>query len=340
MNEFDPYDDSDEQEQPAPIQVDLYGFRLSSKPSPTEDASSRITLRGLRDDIWQSLLRICRDSVGFLADVFTGARSVVRGIAALPAAVASRIGRAHQLSEQRESSAQEQFSTLLVTEESKAESVEQLEDILNELRAQGIPVRLDRLPSGQIAISLVRPELEDFAPEIAAEAVAGYLETIPPQASATERLDDILNILVTDFELTVRTRNLLQKMGIRTLGDLTRTTENELLASKNFGEASLLEIREMLASKGLEVGQFASETREPSDVTLSPDEEALLDRPIADLKLSIRVRRTMVRLGLATIGELVCKSADDLLESKTFGVTSLIEVREKLAQLGLKLTND
>jgi DNA-directed RNA polymerase subunit alpha len=48
----------------------------------------------------------------------------------------------------------------------------------------------------------------------------------------------------------------------------------------------------------------------------------------------------MVRLQLSSIGELVRKSADDLLECKNFGVTSLNEVREKLTIMGLKLRGD
>jgi DNA-directed RNA polymerase subunit alpha len=116
------------------------------------------------------------------------------------------------------------------------------------------------------------------------------------------------------------------------------------LSSKNFGETSLVEIREMLASKGLELGQFAQE-RGPAEpaldvTTMSPDEQALLERPISELNLSVRARKCMARLGLTLIGELVRKSGDDLLECKNFGVTSLNEVREKLTQLGLKLRGD
>lgn len=159
-----------------------------------------------------------------------------------------------------------------------------------------------------------------------------------------DRLEQILSVPVTDFELSVRSRNCLQKMGIMTLGDLTETTEQELLSSKNFGETSLVEIREMLSSKGLELGQFASSWREeePSydPQALSDDERALLDRPIADLNLSVRARKCMVRLGLSTIGELVRRTGDDLLECKNFGVTSLNEVREKLTLNGLKLRGD
>jgi len=159
-----------------------------------------------------------------------------------------------------------------------------------------------------------------------------------------DRLAAILNVPVTDFELSVRSRNCLQKMGIRTLGDLTRTSEAELLASKNFGETSLVEIRDMLHSKGLELGQFAAEKAAPEPAmdtsNMSPDEAALLERPISELNLSVRARKCMARLGLTLIAELVRKTADDLLECKNFGVTSLNEVREKLTAMNLKLRGD
>ncbi|TWT86184.1 DNA-directed RNA polymerase subunit alpha [Pseudobythopirellula maris] len=159
-----------------------------------------------------------------------------------------------------------------------------------------------------------------------------------------DRLSQVLSIPVTDFELSVRSRNCLQKMGVMTLGDLTETTEQELLASKNFGETSLVEIREMLHSKGLDLGQFANQRREEEPAydpdSMSPDERALLDRPISDLSLSVRARKCMVRLGLTTVGELVRRTGDDLLECKNFGVTSLNEVREKLTANGLKLRGD
>jgi DNA-directed RNA polymerase subunit alpha len=159
-----------------------------------------------------------------------------------------------------------------------------------------------------------------------------------------DRLAQTLNMPVTNFELSVRSRNCLQKMGIDSIGDLTRTSEAELLSSKNFGETSLFEIREMLTSKGLSLGQFAHEKKSnepPIDTShMSPDEQALLDRPISDLNLSVRARKCMARLQLNTIGELIRKTGDDMLESKNFGVTSLNEVREKLTDLGLKMRGD
>jgi len=159
-----------------------------------------------------------------------------------------------------------------------------------------------------------------------------------------DRMGQVLAISVTDFELSVRSRNCLQKMGVNTLGDLARTSEADLLASKNFGETSLVEIREMMASKGLALGMFANEKVEPEPVfepeVFTPDEQAILDRPISDLNLSVRARKCMIRLGMNTIGELLRKTGDDLLECKNFGVTSLNEVREKLTIKGLKLRGD
>lgn len=158
-----------------------------------------------------------------------------------------------------------------------------------------------------------------------------------------DRMAQVLSIPVTDFELSVRSRNCLQRMGIMTLGDLCRCTEQELLASKNFGETSLTEIKEMLASKGLRLGQLAAEKRalelaEPE--MLSADEQALLARPVADLNLSVRAKKCMTRLGITTIGDLIRYTGDELLDCKNFGVTSLNEVREKLAEHGLKLRGE
>ena len=158
-----------------------------------------------------------------------------------------------------------------------------------------------------------------------------------------DRMSQVLNIPVTDFELSVRSRNCLQKMGVMTLGDLCRCTEPELLASKNFGETSLVEIKEMLASKNLRLGQMAPErhvTESFEPEALSPDEQAVLSRPISELNLSVRARKCMIRMGITTIGELLRRTGDDLLECKNFGVTSLNEVREKLTVQGLKLRGD
>jgi DNA-directed RNA polymerase subunit alpha len=160
------------------------------------------------------------------------------------------------------------------------------------------------------------------------------------------RLRTLMEIPVTDFELSVRSRNCLRKMNIRTLGDLTRTTEAALLASKNFGETSLAEIKEMMTSKNLRLGMALEggdrsgvDRHEPPE-EISPEEKAMLAKPISELSLSVRARKCMTKLGIQTVGELISRTGDDLLECKNFGVTSLNEVRERLGELNLKLKNE
>jgi DNA-directed RNA polymerase subunit alpha len=159
-----------------------------------------------------------------------------------------------------------------------------------------------------------------------------------------------MEIPVTDFELSVRSRNCLRKMNIRTLGDLTRTTEAALLASKNFGETSLAEIKQMMEAKNLRLGMALEAGMQAGAMTgpgyhdpvedLSPEDKALLAKPINDLNLSVRARKCMSKLGINTVGELLIHTGDELLECKNFGVTSLNEVREKLTALNLKLKNE
>ena len=165
-------------------------------------------------------------------------------------------------------------------------------------------------------------------------------ETLRHQA----RMDQLLQRPVTDFELSVRSRNCLSSMGIKTLGDLTRISEQELLAGKNFGETSLVEIRSLMSAHGLDVGQNLHEKHEEqssfSMQDLSPQEQQALSRPVADLNLSVRARKCMNRLGIVTIGELVSRTPDELLSAKNFGVTSLNEVRLRLGEMDLKLRND
>ena len=73
---------------------------------------------------------------------------------------------------------------------------------------------------------------------------------------------------------------------------------------------------------------------------LSPQEQATMARPVSDLNLSVRARKCMSRLSISTLGELLQRSPDELLATKNFGVTSLNEIRQQLAEIGLKLRND
>ncbi len=161
------------------------------------------------------------------------------------------------------------------------------------------------------------------------------------QEKRADKQSQILRIPISDFELSVRSRNCLQKMNIQTLGDLIMKTEQELLSYKNFGETSLHEIKEVLAQKGLRLGQGlegrtgdAASGRNPLEATTPPE---ILDKPVDDLNLSVRSRRCMERLGVRTIRDLINRTEVELMAAKNFGMTSLNEVKRKLAELGLAL---
>jgi DNA-directed RNA polymerase subunit alpha len=70
----------------------------------------------------------------------------------------------------------------------------------------------------------------------------------------TERLRKILTTSVDDLELSVRSHNCLKAANIKSLGDLVRRDENEMLKFRNFGRKSLAELVEIVENYGLEFG--------------------------------------------------------------------------------------
>jgi DNA-directed RNA polymerase subunit alpha len=152
----------------------------------------------------------------------------------------------------------------------------------------------------------------------------------------------LLDTPVTDFELSVRARTCLKKMNIRTLGDLVRTSEAELLSYKNFGDQSLSEIKAMLSSKGLRLGQGREEAhraarRQMLDTLKGTGQEAVLNKGVTELSLSVRARKALQLLNIHSLGDLVTHTEAELLGVKNFGATSLSEVRAKLTEYGLSL---
>lgn len=59
---------------------------------------------------------------------------------------------------------------------------------------------------------------------------------------------------VDELELSVRSANCLQNANIKLIGELVQKSEAEMLKTKNFGRKSLREIKEILATMGLNLG--------------------------------------------------------------------------------------
>lgn len=106
-------------------------------------------------------------------------------------------------------------------------------------------------------------------------------------------------------------------------------TPRESLASAGATLRSLVDLVANLSDEpqGLELGEVAS------TASTSPD----LDLPIEDLDLSERPRNCLKRAQVNTVGELLTKTEDDLLNITNFGQKSLDEVKQKLDERGLTL---
>ncbi|MDR0722871.1 MAG: DNA-directed RNA polymerase subunit alpha [Treponema sp.] len=69
-----------------------------------------------------------------------------------------------------------------------------------------------------------------------------------------ERIRQLLNTPVEELELSVRSSNCLKNANIKTIGELTRKTEDDITKTRNFGKKSLQEIKEKLKEWNLSLG--------------------------------------------------------------------------------------
>ena len=69
-----------------------------------------------------------------------------------------------------------------------------------------------------------------------------------------ESVQKLLNTPVEELELSVRSSNCLKNANIRTIGELTKKTEDDIAKTRNFGKKSLQEIKEKLQEWNLTLG--------------------------------------------------------------------------------------
>ena len=81
------------------------------------------------------------------------------------------------------------------------------------------------------------------------------------------RLAELFRTPIDDLELSVRSVNSLKNSNIRSLGDLVRQTESQILQVKNFGKKSLQEIADLLEREGLNFGMRWDENGEGVRIT-------------------------------------------------------------------------
>ena len=79
-------------------------------------------------------------------------------------------------------------------------------------------------------------------------------EELPEETEEQKMLKEKLKVPISELELSVRSSNCLREARIKTIGDLVKKSELEMLKYRNFGKKSLAEINKILVEMGLSLG--------------------------------------------------------------------------------------
>lgn len=94
------------------------------------------------------------------------------------------------------------------------------------------------------------------------------------QDEGDEKIRSLLSTPVDELELSVRSSNCLKNANIRTIGELTKKTEDDIAKTRNFGKKSLTEIKEKLMEWGLNLGMTDYSHLKETDKLLKKKEES------------------------------------------------------------------
>jgi len=112
------------------------------------------------------------------------------------------------------------------------------------------------------------------------------------------------------------------EMAVVEAGKILRKCVNPFVQYSEIGEETVAD----------EVIEEAAELEE-----IDEELAAKLNTPINELELSVRASNCLESVKMETVGQLVKMTEADLLKIRSFGKTSLREVKRKLADLGLSL---
>jgi DNA-directed RNA polymerase subunit alpha len=93
----------------------------------------------------------------------------------------------------------------------------------------------------------------------------------------------------------------------------------------------------MYSELGDEIDAATGQRKREAEMLVDEELQKKASIAITELSLSARPLHCLNSQHIATVGDLVAMTEDDLLAVSGFGQTSLREVKEKLAQLGLTL---
>lgn len=180
-----------------------------------------------------------------------------------------------------------------------------------------------------------------FQMELVVETGRGYV----PATEHTPQIPEI-GIIPVDaaFSPVVRVRYEVEETRVGQKTNYDRLTLEIWTNGSVHPEMALVEAAKILRKhlnpfvQYNELGlQVHAEPRSTATVTLDPATEAKLNLPLSELKLSVRASNCLESENIHTLRDLVVRTEEQLLEVRNFGETTLNEVKEKLADLGLRL---
>jgi DNA-directed RNA polymerase subunit alpha len=192
-------------------------------------------------------------------------------------------------------------------------------------------------------------EKVNFEMEMVVENGRGY-EPAAERIAAADRFDQEIGRIILDavYSPVTRVRYMTEdtRVGQRTNYDrlILEIWTNGTITP----EMALVEAAKILrkhVNPFVQYFELGEETVATSQISKSETEEETMDQelaqklnmPIQELELSVRASNCLESAKIQTVGELVKLTDGDLLKIRSFGKTSLREIKRKLADIGLSL---
>jgi DNA-directed RNA polymerase subunit alpha len=216
-----------------------------------------------------------------------------------------------------------------------------------EKNVKGVVTGGDIQSDGQVEVinkDYVIATLTDDVPfvlELVVETGRGYV----PATEHTPQVQE-LGVIPVDaaFSPVVRVRYEVEETRVGQKTNFDKLTM-EIWTNGSIGpEMALVEAAKILRKhlnpflQYSELGQrIHAEARGPVATGVDPVTETKLALSLAEMSLSVRAMNCLESENIRTIRDLVQRTEDQLLEVRNFGETTLNEVKEKLADVGLRL---
>ena len=188
-------------------------------------------------------------------------------------------------------------------------------------------------------------EKADFVMELTVRKGRGYVT-----AEENEEGEQVIGVIPVDsiFSPVLRVLYSIENTRVGRLTDYDRLIMEIWTDGSISPEMALVEATKILRKHLTPFVQYfetgreieASEQDEEEELRKRAEAEELrdtLDRSVAELDLSVRASNCLQAGGIVTLRDLVSRTEGDMLKLRNFGKTSLKEVKDKLAELGVSL---